>query len=70
MSVKRMTEQKLLDGLGAKGAHANELAELLPQELDPMERLKGSVKRHSRPLDPVWDEYFDSDEGITDDVME
>jgi len=70
MSIKRMTEQELLEGLDAKGSHADELAEPLPQELEPLERLRGSVKRYIRPTDPVWDEYFDSDEGVTDDFME
>ncbi|ABM17314.1 hypothetical protein [Marinobacter nauticus] len=70
MSTKRMTEKELLEGLDAHTAHADELAELLPQELTPLERLKGSVKRYERPTDPVWDEFFESDEGVTDDFME
>lgn len=70
MGIKRMTEQELLKGLDARGAHADELAELLPQELTPLERLKGSVKRYERPTDPVWDEYFDSDDVESDDFME
>lgn len=70
MSTKRFTEQELLKGLNAHTAHADELAEPLPQELTPLERLKCSVKRYERPTDPVWDEYFDSDEGATDDFME
>jgi antitoxin VapB len=65
-----MTEQELLEGLDARGAHADDLAEPLAQELEPLERLRGSVKRYNRPTDPVWDEYFDSDEGVTDDFME
>jgi len=69
MSIKRITEQELLEGLDAKGAHADELAEPLPQELTPLERLKGSVKRYDRPTDHGWEEYFDSDEGVTDDFM-
>jgi antitoxin VapB len=69
MSIKRITEQELLEGLDAKGAHADELAEPLPQELTPLERLKGPVKRYDRPTDPVWEEYFDSDEGVADDFM-
>jgi antitoxin VapB len=64
-----MTEQELLEGLDARGAHADELAEPLPQELEPLERLRGSVKRYIRPTDPVWNEYVDSDEGVTDDLM-
>ncbi|WP_339804640.1 hypothetical protein [uncultured Marinobacter sp.] len=70
MSTKRMTEKELLEGLDAHTAHADELAEPLPQELTPLERLKGSVKRYERPTDPVWDEFFESDEGVTDDFME
>jgi antitoxin VapB len=41
MSIKRMTEQALLEGLDAEGAHADELVEPLPQELEPLERLRG-----------------------------
>lgn len=70
MSTKRMTEKELFEGLDAHTAHADELAEPLPQELTPLERLKGSVKRYERPTDPVWDEFFESDEGVTDDFME
>ncbi|PTB98733.1 hypothetical protein C9993_06585 [Marinobacter sp. Z-F4-2] len=70
MRIKRPTEKELLKDLDAKNAHANELAELLPQELTPLERLKGTVKRYERPTDPVWDEFFESDEGVTDDFME
>lgn len=70
MTPKRPTEKELLKGLDAHTAHADELAEPLPQELTPLERLKGTVKNYERPTDPVWDEYFDSDEGVTDDFME
>lgn len=70
MSTKRMMEKELLKGLDAHTAHADELAEPLSQELTPLDRLKGSVKRYERPIDPVWDEYFDSSEGVTDDFME
>lgn len=70
MSIKRMTEKELLDGLDARGAHADELAGPLPQELTPLERLRGSVKRYDRPTDPVWDDYFDTGEGVSDDFME
>lgn len=68
--TKRPTEKDLLDGLNAHTAHSDELANPLPHELSPLERLKGSVKRYDRPTDPVWDEFFDSDEGVTDDFME
>jgi antitoxin VapB len=53
MKSGRFTEHELLDGLNSKTAHADELAELLPQELSS-----------------VWDEYFDSDERVSDDFME
>ena len=69
MSIKRMTEKEILDGLGARGAHADELAEPLAQEPEPLERLRGSVKRYIRPTDPVWDEFFDSDEDVSSDFM-
>jgi len=59
-----------LKGLDAKGAHADERAEPLLHELEPLERLRGSVKRYIRPTDPVWDEYAGSDGGFIDDFME
>lgn len=70
MTTKRPTEKELLDSLDAYTAHADELADPLPQELTPLERLKGSVKRYDRPTDPVWDEFIDSDESVADDFME
>lgn len=70
MTSKRPSEKELLDGLDAHTAHADELAEPLPQELTPLERLKGSVKRYDRPTDPVWDEWFESDDRATEDFME
>jgi len=51
MARKKLTEQDLLKGLDAHTAHADELADPLPQELAPLERLKGSVKRYERPTD-------------------
>ncbi|MCH8549472.1 MAG: hypothetical protein LAT80_11395 [Balneolaceae bacterium] len=70
MNKKRTTENQLLDGMNPYLAHADELAEPLPQELTPLERLKGSVKKYERPTDPVWDEFFESEEGVSDDFME
>ncbi|WP_420389690.1 hypothetical protein [Marinobacter sp.] len=70
MTKKTFTEQELLEGLDAQSAHADELASLLPHELTPLERLRGSVLRYERPTDPVWDEFFDSDEGVSDDFMQ
>lgn len=70
MTKKRFTEQELLENLDAESAHADELASPLPQELTPLERLRGSVSCYERPTDPVWDEFFDSDEGVSDDFMQ
>jgi antitoxin VapB len=65
-----MTEQELLHDLDPHTAHADGLAKSLPEELTPLERLKGSVKRYERPTEPVWEEYFDSEEGVSDDFVE
>jgi antitoxin VapB len=70
MAPKRFVEKDLLKGLDEWSSHAEELAEPLPQELEPLERLRGSVKRYIRPTDPVWNEYFDFDDGVIDDFME
>jgi antitoxin VapB len=70
MVKKPFTEQELLEGLDAHTAHADELAEPLSHEMTPLELLKGSVKRYERPTDPVWEEWFNSDEGVTEDFME
>ncbi len=70
MKNKTLTEQELLEGLDAESAHADKLATLLPHELTPLERLRGSVLRYERPTDPVWDEYFDSDEDVSDDFIQ
>lgn len=70
MKKKTFTEQQLLKGLDAESAHADELASPLSHELTPLERLRGSILRYERPTDSVWDEYFDSDEGVSDDFME
>ena len=70
VKIKRITEQELLDNLNRYSSHADELAELLPTELGPLERLKDSVKRYDRPADPVWEEFFESDDGVSDDFLE
>ncbi|WP_449287758.1 hypothetical protein [Marinobacter salarius] len=70
MKKKTFTEQELLEGLDAESGHADELATLLPHEHTPLERLKGSVLRYDRPTDPVWDEWFDSDDGVSDDFIQ
>lgn len=70
MKKKTPTEEELLQGLDAESEHADELARLLPHELTPLDRLRGSVERYDRPTEPVWDEWFDSDEGVSDDFMQ
>lgn len=70
MAKKTLTEQQLLQGLDTHTAHADELAEPLSHEMTPLERLNGSVKRYERPTDPVWEEWFDSDKGVTGDFIE
>ena len=74
MKKKRPTEQELLENLDAYGAHADELAEPLPHESEPLEKLKGSVKEFERPTHPAiapedWDVWFDG-EGPSKDFME
>jgi antitoxin VapB len=66
-------ERELTKDLDAHRAHADELAEPLPHELEPLERLKGSVKKFERPTDPAhnpedWDAWFDK-EGVSADFM-
>lgn len=74
MKEKRPTEQELLENLDACGAHADELAEPLSQEYEPLEKLKGSVKKLERPTDPAtaaedWDAWFDGEGGASDDFI-
>ncbi|WP_144820423.1 hypothetical protein [Marinobacter piscensis] len=69
MPNKHLTERDLLDGLDAHKAHSDELATPLPQELSPLEKLKGTVKHFERPTAPMWDEWFDSNERAGDDFM-
>lgn len=70
MKNGRFTEHELLDGLNAKTAHADELAELLPQEITPLERLRGSVTHYERPLDPVWEDDSDPNDHLSSGFME
>ena len=65
----RFTEQELRDDLDADSSHAEELAQPNMEELSPLERLRGSVLRYGRPTDPVWDEFFDSSEGVSEHFM-
>lgn len=67
---RTFTEKELLEGLDAESAHTDELAKPLLKELTPLEKLKGSVIRYERPLESVWDEFFDSDEGVAEDFKE
>lgn len=62
MKDRKPAEQELLADLGEMAAHADVLAQQLPQELDPLERLRGTVTRYDRPLDGCWDEDIDPDE--------
>lgn len=62
MKDRRYTEQELLEDLDTKTTHADELAHPLPQELDPLERLRGSVTRYDRPFEGCWDGNIDPDE--------
>lgn len=73
MKKKQLTEQELLANLDAYGAHADELAEPLPHESEPLEKLKGSAKNYERPTDPAadpedWDAWFDG-VGVSEDFM-
>lgn len=67
--VRRLTAGELLKGLNAHTAHADELTQPLEQELTPLEKLRGSVKKYDRPTEPVWDEFFDG-EGVSQDFMD
>jgi len=69
MSIQRFTESELLKDLNTTTNHAEELAELLPQELTSLEKLKGSVLRYDRPLDPVWNDDVNPNECVPDDPM-
>ncbi|MDV3503711.1 hypothetical protein [Marinobacter sp. M-5] len=62
------SEADLLNGLDEDSVHGDELAELTPRGLDPLERLRGSVKGYKRPTDPVWQDYFDGD-SVSEDFM-
>ena len=62
------SEAGLLEGIDAHSAHADELAKPQSHELDPLERLRGSVKKYERPTDPVWEEYVEG-EGVSEDFM-
>jgi antitoxin VapB len=62
------SEAVLLEGIDAYLAHADELAKPQSHELDPLERLRESVKKYERPTDPVCEEYFEGD-GVSEDFM-
>lgn len=73
MKNKRPTEQELVENLDAYGAHADELAVPRSHDSEPLEKLKGSVKKFDRPTDPAiapedWDAWFDA-EGASEDFM-
>ncbi|KXS54397.1 MAG: hypothetical protein AWU57_1230 [Marinobacter sp. T13-3] len=58
--TKRPTEKEPLKDLDAHTSHADELAEPLPQELSPLDRLRGSVKHYEPVWDSLWEENEDS----------
>lgn len=78
------TEKELLEGLDEYGAHADELASITDDEWglrsdqgspdapaeSPLDRLRGSVLKYDRPLEPVpdWDGWFDG-EGASEDFI-
>jgi antitoxin VapB len=66
---KQFTEQELLEDLDADSAHTEEFTQPKKKGRSPLERLRGSVKRYERPTDPVWDEFFDSCERVSEDSM-
>lgn len=68
MKEKVFTEQELLEALDAESAHADELFKLLPQEVSPSERLKGSVISYERTFDSALDDSIDSNESVEDDL--
>ena len=70
MGRRYLTERDLLEGLDPTKALADELAEPLPQELEPLEKLKGSVKKFERPLDGFEDEFFGSAEPCTEEYLQ
>lgn len=62
------SEEDLLKDLDWHSAHGDALAQPSENEIAPLERLRGSVKKYERPTEPVWDEYFSGD-GVSDDFM-
>ena len=54
-------EEDLLEGLDADTGHADELATPSASEMDPEQKLKGSVKHYDQPFDPAgdWDDSED-----------
>ncbi|PVY76868.1 antitoxin VapB [Tamilnaduibacter salinus] len=70
MKTKRPTETELLKGLDAEGTHSDELADMLPEELDLQFPSSDSAKEKNRlSRSHTWDEYFDEEPGCTDDFM-
>lgn len=67
MGTRRIREQELLKGLNAHTAHADELAESTHQELDPLERLRGSVTKYENPMEGCWD--YVGEEGSESDEL-
>jgi hypothetical protein len=70
MGRRYLTERDLLEGLDVRKAHAVELAEPLPQELEHLDKLRGSIKIFGRPLDSFEGEFFDSAEPCTNEYLQ
>lgn len=73
MKKGRPTEQERLKDMDAYGAHADELAEPLLHESEPLGKLKGAVKKFERPTDPAADpedcNAWFGGEGVPEDFM-
>ncbi|MAM00103.1 hypothetical protein [Hydrocarboniclastica marina] len=68
MKKRLLSEKDLLRGLNEHTGHADEVFTPLPRELDPLEKLKGSVIKYDRPFDSVWDDWFD-DQDVSEESL-
>lgn len=66
---KQFIGQEFPQASDADSAHTEEFVQSKMKGRSPLERLRGSVKRYERPTDPVWDEFFDSSERVSEDFM-
>ncbi|WP_404415111.1 hypothetical protein [Marinospirillum sp.] len=65
MSKKSSEKERLQDQNESSHTY-----EPLPQELSPLERLKGSVLHYERPCDSVWEWEEDEDADESDNIGE